>query len=135
VDLTNNGQMCETQVPNADKVLMVASAGYFRCYDQTELPSIGLGAACETTVIRNTLYECHYISDKFRFVYFDKAHLTGLPIALKGMQQFDANNPDDMRTYRMGGWHDSNRHSNGCINAHAKRFLARSTYCLRTRPC
>jgi len=88
---------CETQVPNADKVLMVASAGYFRCYDQTELPSIGLGAACETTVIRNTLYECHYISDKFRFVYFDKAHLTGLPIALKGMQQFDANNPDDMR--------------------------------------
>ena len=83
---------CENQVPDADKVLMIASHGYFRCYNKTESPGIGLGAACETTVICNLLYECGYVSDKFRIVYFEKAHLTELHPALSGIHRFDGSN-------------------------------------------
>src|SRR5437660_54957 len=60
---------CETRAASADKVLIVASAGYFRCYENVEDPGEGLGAACEINVIRNVrLYPTGYRSDTVRIV-------------------------------------------------------------------
>lgn len=87
---------CEDQVPEADKVLIIASAGYFKCYEQKESPGAGLGAACETTVIRNTLYACSYVTNKFRIAYFNPDHVKNLPPAINGIHRFDALNPKEL---------------------------------------
>lgn len=87
---------CERQVPLADKVLMIASDGYFRCYDGAERPGDGLGAACETTIIRNLLFDSHYVTEKFRVAYFDKEHLTGTPVAIRGVHRFHASDSTDV---------------------------------------
>lgn len=89
---------CEHQVPEAERVLMLASDGYFHCYEKKHRPGTGLGAACETTVIRNTLYDCGYVSEKFRIGFFDKTHLSAMPAALRGIHRFDLSNPDDIES-------------------------------------
>lgn len=83
---------CEDQVIQADKVIMVASVGYFRCWSQSDSPGIGLGAACETTVIRNLLYQDRFDSEKFRIAYFDEQFKGDLPPVLLSMPRFDVNN-------------------------------------------
>ena len=88
---------CEAQATNADKVLIVASAGYFRCYENKEEPGEGLGAACEINIIRNArLYATGYKPDTVRIVYFDHSHLAHVPDALSHIHHFDATDPSGL---------------------------------------
>src|SRR6266700_5517535 len=88
---------CEAQAEKADKVLMVASAGYFRSYENKENPDKGLGAACEINVIRNTrLYPAGYKPDTVRIVYFNRSHLSHIPGALSHIHHFDVTDPSGL---------------------------------------
>ena len=79
----------EDRAADSDKVLIVASRGYFQCYEGSQPPGIGLGAACEANVIRNTLYQSAYKTEKHRIVYFDKNHITNIPKSLYQIVHFD----------------------------------------------
>src|SRR5258706_8193863 len=68
---------------------MVASAGYFRCFDNKEDFGKGLGAACEINVIRNKwLYGTGYKPDRVRVIYFDKTNIKNIPDALSHIHRF-----------------------------------------------
>jgi hypothetical protein len=85
---------CESRVDKSDKVLIVASDGYFQCYEGHQPPGTGLGAACETNTIRNALlYKNAYITSRLRIVYFENRHIAKIPNALYQIVHFDLNDP------------------------------------------
>jgi hypothetical protein len=72
--------------------LVIASEGYFNCYEGKQSPGTGLGAACEANVIRNTLYKDGYKTNKLRIVCFSKEHVANRPASLYHIPYFDAFN-------------------------------------------
>jgi len=61
----------QRQVSEADKVLVIASAGWFRCYEGEEVPGSGLGAAVETNIIAQRLYNSAGRNEDIRVVVFN----------------------------------------------------------------
>jgi hypothetical protein len=74
---------------NAEKVLIIASQGWFRCYNRTEVPGKGLGAAAEARVIAQRLYDEQGLNQIARLVVFKPADLEDIPLSLKGYHHFD----------------------------------------------
>jgi hypothetical protein len=46
----------KSQATQSEKVLILGSPGWYRCYDGTEVPGSGLGAAAEGRVIAQRIY-------------------------------------------------------------------------------
>jgi hypothetical protein len=77
------------QAANTEKVLIIASAGWFRCYEGTEVPGSGRGAAAETRVIAQRLYNEAGVNPFARVVVFDPVDAQGIPLDLQGYHRFD----------------------------------------------
>lgn len=67
----------------AHKVLIIASAGWFKCYEGKELPGTGLGAAAEASVIEQRLYNTAGVNPDIRIVTFAALDPTTLPLDLQ----------------------------------------------------
>ena len=80
---------------SAHKILIVASPGWFRSYERTEVPNVGLGAAAEAVVIEQRLYNAAGVSPDIRVVTFKEDDLAGLPLDLQPYHYFL--NPRDFR--------------------------------------
>lgn len=77
------------QAGNADhKVLIIASAGWFRCYERREVPGTGLGASAETGVIEQRLYNTAGVSADIRLVTFTPLAPTDVPLDLQRYHRF-----------------------------------------------
>jgi hypothetical protein len=72
---------------SAHRVLVVASASWFRCYAGTEHSGVGLGATAEAAVVRQRLYNAGNAKD-VRIIVFDHADVTGIPLELAGYHRF-----------------------------------------------
>ncbi len=72
------------QAANTEKVLIIASAGWFRCYEGTEVPGSGRGAAAEARVIAQRLYDVAGVNPFARVVVFESDDAQGIPLDLKG---------------------------------------------------
>jgi hypothetical protein len=72
----------------AHKVLIIASPGWFRCYEGKELAGIGLGASAETGVIEQRLYNTAGINADIRIVTFEPLAPTDVPTDLQRYQRF-----------------------------------------------
>jgi len=85
-----------TQVDVADKVLIIASAGYFRVYENREQPGVGLGAAIEAQRIFIQLFKQKGQNHRFRVVVLADGDESELPDHLLGYHRFYPNSrPDD----------------------------------------
>ncbi|MCW5557695.1 MAG: hypothetical protein KIT22_07675 [Verrucomicrobiae bacterium] len=87
----NNGwpRWSKTQAGNAHhRVLIIASPGWFKCYEGTELAGSGLGAAAEAGVIEQRLYNTAGVNPDIRIVYFDALDPSALPLDLQRYHQF-----------------------------------------------
>lgn len=73
-----------------EKVLIIGSPGWFRCYERKELPGTGLGASAETVVINQRLYNVAGVTGAIRIAHFDSIDAASLPLDLQGFHRFDA---------------------------------------------
>jgi SEFIR domain len=86
-----------------EKVLIIGSGGWFRCYEGKELPGTGLGASAETVVINQRLYNTAGVTSDIRIAYFDSLDPAGVPLDLQGFHRFDAiHDFDGMRDWING---------------------------------
>lgn len=75
---------CKAQAGNpAHKVLVIATPGWFRCYEQTEVPGTGLGAAAEAGVLEQVLYNAGGVAREMRIVRFTSIEVTTFPLDLQ----------------------------------------------------
>ena len=74
----------------SEKILIVGSPGWYRCYDGTEVPGSGLGAAVEGHVIVQRIYNESGLNRIARFVVFDFADKSGVPLDLQRYHCFYA---------------------------------------------
>lgn len=70
------------------KVLIIASPGWFRCYEMKEAPGSGLGATAEAGVIEQRLYNAGGASADIRIVTFGRADPLALPLDLQRYHRF-----------------------------------------------
>lgn len=84
---------------DAHRVLIVASAGWFRCYQGTQAPGEGLGAAAEAAVIEQRLYNSAGIARDIRIVGFAPLGRANLPVELQRYHHFEfpRDEPDLLR--------------------------------------
>ena len=73
-----------------EKVLIIGSLGWFRCYEGKELPGTGLGASAETAVINQRLYNAAGVTGEIRIALFEPVDSATLPLDLQGFHRFDA---------------------------------------------
>lgn len=76
------------QVKESGRVVMIASPGWAACFDGTEAPDEGAGAACEAHVIWRELTAAHWRSDKHRVCLLDPAHADCIPAELQEYHRF-----------------------------------------------
>lgn len=72
----------------AHKILIVASPGWFRCYEGTEVPASGLGASAEAGVIEQLLYNQAGVSPNIRIVTFAEMDPLSVPLNLQRYHRF-----------------------------------------------
>ena len=81
---------CKSHAAKSEKVLIVGSLGWYRCYDGTEVPGSGLGAAVEGRVITQRIYNESGLNRIARIAVFDSAARFGMPLDLQGYHSFHA---------------------------------------------
>lgn len=86
-----------------ERVLIIGNAPWFRCFEGTEKPGTGLGAACEAGNIRQRLYDLAGINDIIRVVYFEKADVSAISFELKRYDRFHADDHFDDIIAWLGG--------------------------------
>lgn len=90
------GPWSVAQVKEADRVLMIGSPSWFRCYERKEDPGTGLGAAAEIHVIQAELYQSKYVTAKHRLVFLDESVATDdVPLEIRTMKKFRPNRGGD----------------------------------------
>jgi hypothetical protein len=70
------------------KILIVASTGWFRCYEGKEVPGQGLGASAETGVIEQRLYNVAGVNADIRIVTFSALTQAEVPTDLQRYHRF-----------------------------------------------
>lgn len=78
------------QAVSTERVLIIGNAPWFRCFNGTEKPGTGLGAACEAGNIRQRLYDLGGHNDIIRVVYFEEMDITNISFDLKRYDRFHA---------------------------------------------
>jgi tetratricopeptide (TPR) repeat protein len=71
-------------------VIIIGSESWFQCFDKTQPPGTGLGAACEADDIRHRVYEANGIVETIRVVLFDDADANHISAKLKRYHRFHA---------------------------------------------
>ncbi len=67
---------------HTDHVIIIGSDAWFQCFEKTQSPGTGLGAACEADDLRHRIYEAGGAIENIRVVLFDEAdaaHIPGKP--------------------------------------------------------
>jgi hypothetical protein len=91
------------QARECERVLVIASAGWFACYEKTQSPGEGLGAAAEAHLVQERLYAAGQVLKFARIVYFDEAGRGSISTGLKTYPQFDASRDfDDLTAWLKG---------------------------------
>lgn len=75
---------------NAQFVLIIGTQGWFECFEGTQKPGTGLGAACEAADIRTRIYDAAGVIENIRVVLFDDADRAHLPGRLRPYHHFHA---------------------------------------------
>jgi len=78
----------KSHAAKSEKVLIVGSPGWYRCYDGTEVPGSGLGAAVEGRIITQRIYNESGLNRIARLVVFDFTARFGIPLDLQGYHCF-----------------------------------------------
>ena len=76
-------------------VIIIGSESWFQCFDKTQPPGTGLGAACEADDIRHRVYEANGIVETIRVVIFDDADSKHISPKLKRYHRFHADHDFD----------------------------------------
>lgn len=71
-------------------VLIVGSLAWFQCFEKTQPPGSGLGAACEADDLRHRLYDSGGLNETIRIVQFDDNASGQVPAKLKRYHRFHA---------------------------------------------
>jgi SEFIR domain len=82
-------QWSKDQAKNANKVLIVASAGWFRAFERTEVPGAGLGCAAEAGVLEQRLYNASGMNSEIRIVILNPGDDANVPLDLQRYHRFD----------------------------------------------
>jgi hypothetical protein len=87
-----------------NKVLIVGSPGWFRAYEQTEIPGKGLGATAEAGIIEQRLHNSGGRSRDVRIVCFEALNDASVPLDLQRYHRFRASEDfDDLVRWLTGG--------------------------------
>lgn len=73
-----------------DFVIIIGSESWFQCFDKTQKPGTGLGAACEADDLRTRIYDAAGIIDDIRVVLFDRADASHISAKIKRYHRFHA---------------------------------------------
>lgn len=73
-----------------EHVIIIGTEAWFLCFDGTEKPGTGLGAACEADDLRQRIYDAANVNDNIRVVLFDAADSKSISFKLKGYHRFHA---------------------------------------------
>lgn len=76
-------------------VIIIGSKSWFQCFDKTQPPGTGLGAACEADDIRHRVYEANGIVETIRVVLFDETDSKHISPKLKRYHRFHADRDFD----------------------------------------
>ena len=71
-------------------VLIIGTREWFECFEKTQPPGTGLGAACEADDLRHRIYEAGGVIKTIRIVLFDDADAAHIPGKLKRYHRFHA---------------------------------------------
>ena len=88
---------------NTEYVIIIGSSAWFRCFDGTEKPGVGLGAACEADDLRTRIYDAANINHFIRVVLFEDADAHHISPKLKGYHRFHAERDFDGIVTWLGG--------------------------------
>jgi tetratricopeptide (TPR) repeat protein len=75
---------------NSDYVLIIGTEAWFQCFDKTQLPGTGLGAACEAGGLRHRIYKANGIIENIRVVVFDESDARFVSGMLEPYHRFHA---------------------------------------------
>jgi tetratricopeptide (TPR) repeat protein len=75
---------------NTEYVLIVGTSDWFQCFEGTQKPGTGLGAACEAWDLRQRIYDAGNVIPNIRAVLFDEAEAGHIPGKLKPYHRFNA---------------------------------------------
>src|ERR1043166_2668416 len=73
----------EDQAAKTDRVIIMASEAWFQCFDGTQKPGSGLGAACEAGALRQRLYDNAGLNRDIRIACLDENDAEHVPLGLK----------------------------------------------------
>lgn len=76
------------------KVLVAASAGWFACFEHTQPPGAGLGAAAEASIVRTRLYEGAGENADIRIALLSESGQPTIPAELRDYHRF--RHPEDL---------------------------------------
>jgi SEFIR domain len=79
-----------------NKVVIIGTASWFRAFEGTEVPGVGLGSAAEAGVIRQRLYNVGGVNPDIRIVSFEVLEQDAIPIDLQRYHRFV--DPNDFAT-------------------------------------
>lgn len=74
----------------SERVIIIGTRDWFACFDGTQPPGTGLGAACEADAIRTRIYESANKTDQIRVVIFDNDDARHISPELKGWHYLHA---------------------------------------------
>ena len=74
----------------AERVLIVGTEAWFQCFEKSQPPGTGLGAACEADDLRHRIYEAGGVIPNIRVVLFGDSDATHIPGKLKRYHRFHA---------------------------------------------
>lgn len=78
------------QARSSERVIIIGTEAWFACFDGTQKPGTGLGAACEADDIRTRIYDAANVTDEIRVVIFDDADADHISSKLKGWHRLHA---------------------------------------------
>ncbi len=78
------------QALRTDSVIIIGTLGWFQCFEKTQPPGTGLGAACEADDLRHRIYKANGIIENIRVVIFEDADVEHISAKLKHYYRFHA---------------------------------------------
>ncbi|MCP5519710.1 MAG: TIR domain-containing protein [Verrucomicrobiales bacterium] len=95
------------QVKEASRIVIVASRGWFRCFEGIEHPGKGCGAACEARLIYTQLFDAKWESDIHRVVALTTDALVSLPDEIRHLPHFVLGERNPAAFQRLVSWLDA----------------------------
>lgn len=88
---------------NTQYVLIVGTEAWFQCFEKTQPPGTGLGAACEADDLRTRIYEAGGVIRNIRVVLFDDSDAVHIPGKLRPYHRFHADRDFENIVRWLGG--------------------------------